>query len=157
MPVPAARLVQRYHGPLAAVILVLGLVAGCATGSTSDARHVVRLGDAEWTLLLAGSEGMRDRDDFGGTDGMLFDLDRDVDPGSVVFVMDGVRFPLDIAWFSDAGELVGVASMTPCQAQPCPTYTAPGRYRWAIEAPPGAFDDLDVTDRLDVSPSGAGS
>jgi uncharacterized membrane protein (UPF0127 family) len=141
---------------MAAVILVLSLVAGCVPGSSSDTRHVVRLGDAEWTLLLAGPDGMRHRDDFGGADGMLFDLDEDVDPGSVVFVMDGVRFPLDIAWFTDAGALVGIASMALCPEAPCPAYAAPGPYRWAVEAPPGAFDDLDPADLLDVSPSGAG-
>lgn len=141
----------------ALAILVLTLVAGCVPGISDDARHVVRIGDTDWTLLLAGRDGMRHRDGFDGADGMLFDFDQDVDPGSVVFVMDGVRFPLDIAWFTDAGELVGTASMALCLEEPCPTYAAPGRYRWAIEAPPGAFLDLDPGDRLEISPSGAGS
>jgi uncharacterized membrane protein (UPF0127 family) len=117
---------------------------------------MVRIGDTDWTVIVAGDDGMRHRDDFDGADGMLFDLGGDVDPGSVVFVMDGVRFPLDIAWFSEAGDLVGTAAMALCPDDPCPTYAAPGRYRWAIEAPPGAFSDLAPDDRLVVSPSGAG-
>ena len=144
--------------PLAMLVVILAttLVVGCLPGSSGDDRREVTIGAAGWTVLIAGDDGMRRRDDFGGADGMLFDLGRDVDPGSVVFVMDGVRFPLDIAWFTDAGALVGVASMTPCDAEPCPTYAAPGPYRWAVEAPAGAFDDLDAGDRLDVGPSGAG-
>ncbi len=142
--------------PLAVAILVLTLVAGCSPGTAGDARRPVRIGDAEWTVVVAGADGMRRRDSFDGADGMLFDLGEDVDPGSVVFVMDGVRFPLDVAWFSDAGALVGTASMAFCPEEPCPTYAAPGPYRWAIEAPPGAFDDLDPSDRLEVDPSGAG-
>ncbi len=83
---------------------------------------------------------------------MLFDFDQDIDPDAVAFVMDGVAFPLDIAWFTDAGELVDMTTMPVCPAKPCPTYTADGRYRWAIEAPVGAFRDLPSDARLDVSP-----
>ncbi len=137
-------------------ILVLILAAGCVPGHPGDDRRIVRIGDTEWTVLVAGDDGMRGRDGFDGADGMLFDLGEDVDPGSVVFVMDGVRFPLDIAWFSDAGALVGIASMAVCPEEPCPTYAAPGAYRWAIEAAPGAFDGLDPGDRLEIGPSGAG-
>jgi uncharacterized membrane protein (UPF0127 family) len=156
MPVPAARRIQRLHVAVALAVVVAGLITACAPAGSGDARSVVRVGDREWTVLLAGPDGMRHRDGFDGADGMLFDLDQDVDPGSVAFVMDGVRFPLDIAWFTDAGALVGVASMAVCPAEPCPTYAAPGRYRWAIESPPGSFDHLDPADRLVVNPSGAG-
>ncbi len=142
--------------PLAVALLILTLVAGCVPGSSSGDRQAIRVGGAEWTVLVAGDDGMRHRDGFDGADGMLFDLGEDVDPGSVVFVMDGVRFPLDIAWFSDTGALVGVASMAICPVEPCPTYAAPGPYRWAIEAPPGAFDDLDPSDRLEVGSSRTG-
>lgn len=142
--------------PLAVVILVLTLLAGCIPGTQGEARRQLRIGDAEWSVLVAGPDGMRHRDGFDGADGMLFDLGRVVDPGSVVFVMDEVRIPLDIAWFSDTGALVGTASMAPCPGESCPTYGAPGPYRWAIEAPPGAFDGMDPSDRLEIDPSGAG-
>jgi uncharacterized membrane protein (UPF0127 family) len=64
--------------------------------------------------------------------------------------MDGVAMPLDIAWFDGDGVLIGTAEMTPCPAEPCPRYTAPGPYRWALEAPPGAFGDLSPGARLEV-------
>ncbi len=143
--------------PVVLSILILAVLAGCVPGpATTEARRSVRVGGAAWTVLVAGADGMRHRDDFDGADGMLFDLGGNVDPGSVVFVMDGVRLPLDIAWFDEAGALVGTASMALCPEEPCPTYAAPGPYRWAIEAPPGAFDDLDPAGRLEIGPSGAG-
>ena len=33
-------------------------------------------------------------------------------------------------------------SMEICDAAPCPLYHADGPYRWAVEAPVGAFGDL---------------
>lgn len=91
---------------------------------------------------------MRGRTDFDGTDGMLFDLGGEVDPDAVVFVRDGVAMPLDIAWFGADGWLVGTASMATCVADPCPRTVAPGRFRWAIEAPLGRFADLAPGTRL---------
>ena len=64
--------------------------------------------------------------------------------------MEGVPYPIDIAWFDATGALVSLASMAPCMAAPCPLYRAEGPYRWAIEAPPGAFADLGADDRLVV-------
>ena len=52
---------------------------------------------------------MRRRTDFGGADGMLFDLGRVVGASAVGFVMDGVTIPLAIAWFDGDGLLVGTA------------------------------------------------
>ena len=138
---------------LVALALSVALASGaCGERYPDSARREVRLGDRMWTALLADRDGMRGMADFDGADGMLFDFDQDIDPTAVVFVMDGVAFPLDIAWFTDSGELVGTASMAVCPAKPCPTYAAPGPFRWAIEAPPGAFADLRETDRLVVSP-----
>jgi uncharacterized membrane protein (UPF0127 family) len=127
-------------------------LAGCGAPLQPTARWQVELGGEPWQVLLASRDGMRGLSDFDGADGMLFDVDQDVDPGSVVFVMDGVPIPLDIAWFRDDGGLVGTASMVPCPARPCPNYEAPGRFRWAIEASVGAFNDLAPDARLDVHP-----
>ena len=138
---------------LVALALLVALTSGaCGQRYPDSAQREVRLGDRTWTVLLADRDGMRGMADFHGADGMLFDFDQDIDPTAVVFVMDGVAFPLDIAWFTDSGELVATATMAVCPAKPCPTYAAPGPYRWAIEAPPGAFGDIRPSDRLNVSP-----
>ena len=64
--------------------------------------------------------------------------------------MEGVGFPIDIAWFDVDGGVVSVASMAPCDAAPCPLYRADGPYRWAVEAPVGRFAGLGPADRLVV-------
>lgn len=136
----------------AVVAVVIGLLAlGCgAVPDTPDPgdRVDVRVAAEPWIVLVAGPNGMRGRDGFDGADGMLFDLGDDVDPTSVVFVMDGVSLPLDVAWFTESGDLVGVDSMSPCAAEPCPRYQAPAPFRWAIEASPGAFDGLPADTML---------
>jgi uncharacterized membrane protein (UPF0127 family) len=136
-----------------AVLLTALLLAACAAPASD--RITVRLGDEDWTVLRATPEGMRHRPGFDSADGMLFDFEREVEPGGVVFVMDDVAMPLDIAWFSAAGALVGTASMAICEGPPCPTYAAPARFRWAIEAPPGAFRDVTSTDRLVIGDAAA--
>ncbi len=69
------------------------------------------------------------------------------------FWMRGTPIPLDIA-FAAAGEVVAVATMTPCAADPCPV-THPGRpYDAALEVPAGWLDDVGVGPgaRLRVDP-----
>jgi uncharacterized membrane protein (UPF0127 family) len=52
------------------------------------------------------------------------------------FWMRGTPIPLDISFVAD-GEVVAVATMTPCRAEPCPI-THPGRpYDAALEVPAG--------------------
>lgn len=141
--------------------LLVGLVtvalAGCGgwgdVASTVDPSlpaRTVQVGDETWIVLVAPADGqgMRGREDFAGADGMLFDLGRATDPSAVGFVMDGVTIPLDIAWFDERGDLIGTASMVPCATAPCPRYAPQRPFRWAIEAPPGAFDGMAPGTRL---------
>ena len=132
-----------------ATALVLAATVALGGCSPLPVQHV-SLGDERWTVYVRSANGMRGLPGFGDVDGMLFDMGREVDPGGAGFVMDGVGFAIDIAWFDGTGTLVGVASMVPCAAAPCPLYHATGPYRWAIEAPVGAFADLGQEDRLVV-------
>ena len=138
---------------LLAAAMAIGGVA-CAPDPDDDAIETVdaTLDGEPLQLLVGGRDGMRGMADFRGADGMLFDLGRPVEPEAIVWVMDRVVIPLDIAWFDDAGRLVGTSSMTPCPAEPCPTYVAPATYRWAVEAPTGAFDDLPDHAVLEIVP-----
>ena len=132
-----------------AVAATLALV-GCSPARSPLPTRIVSLGDESWVVYEATGDGMRGLPGFGDADGMLFDLGQEVDPAGVAFTMEGVGYPLDIAWFDADGALVSTASMTPCDAVPCPLYRAGGPYRWAVEAPPGAFADLGPSDRLIV-------
>ena len=135
---------------LAVLGALLLVVLGCASPAATPGLLEVRIDDVPWQVIEAPPEGMRGRLGFGDADGMLFDMGGVTDPDAVVFVMDGVAIPLDIAWFAEDGRMLGVASMPPCAAPVCPRFRAPGAFRWAVEAPPGAFDALPEDARLDV-------
>ncbi len=137
------------------LITALLLLAACqpaepaeltATGTTTT----VVLAGERLELLIGNDDGMRDRLDFGAADGMLFDAGSEVDHASVAWVMDGVGFPLEIAWFDGTGRSVGRTTMATCFDGVCPLYRSPAPYRWAIEAPVGAFDDLPADALLEI-------
>jgi uncharacterized membrane protein (UPF0127 family) len=132
-------------------MVAAGLLAGViAVGGCSSPLPVrtVSIAGTPWSVYEGGADGMRGLPGFGTADGMLFDMHQEVDPGGVAFTMEGVDFPIDIAFFDDAGMVVSVASMPPCDAAPCPLYHALDPYRWAVEAPVGAFGDLAPPDLL---------
>jgi uncharacterized membrane protein (UPF0127 family) len=145
---PRAGVLPRAVALVALAALVAMVAAGC--GRPAAATTTIAIGDQPWTVLVADRDGMRGRADFEGADGMLFDLGRDMAPGTIHFVMDGVAFPLDIAWFSDAGDLVGTTTMATCPVKPCPKYAPDASFRWAVEAPAGTFEDLDPGARIEV-------
>lgn len=133
----------------ATIVLLAALGIGC--GSPLPLRDVSIAGEP-WTVYEGGADGMRGLPGFGDVDGMLFDMGGEVDPSAVAFGMEGVGYPIDIAWFDADGMVVSVTSMAACDAAPCPVYRAAGPYRWAVEAPVGAFGDLAPPDRLVVDP-----
>ena len=137
---------------VAMTLVMAGILAlaGCRPATTSLPTRTVTVGGETWTVYEGTGDGMRGLSGFGDADGMLFDLGKAVDPGGIAFTMEGVGFPIDIAWFDADGGLVSVASMTPCDAVPCPLYRADGPYRWAVEAPVGGFTDLGPAGRLVV-------
>jgi uncharacterized membrane protein (UPF0127 family) len=120
------------------------------TGCNPPAVRTVSLGGRPWSVYVGTGDGMHGLPGFGDVDGMLFDLGREVDPGGTAFTMEGIRYPIDIAWFDANGALVGMASMAPCDVPPCPLYHAEGPFRWALEAPAGGLADVGPTDRLVV-------
>lgn len=129
-----------------ALVLAALLLAACSPRPL----RTVTIGGQPWTVYEGSANGMRGLAGFGDADGMLFDMDREVDPAVVGFGMEEVGYPIDIAWFDGSGGLVSIASMASCEAPPCPVYQADGPYRWAVEAPVGAFTDLRPDDRLVV-------
>jgi hypothetical protein len=125
-------------------------LGGCSPGPSPLPVRTVSLGGEPWTVYVGTGDGMRGLPGFGEVGGMLFDMGRAVDPVGIAFTMEGVGYPIDIAWFDADGALVSVASMPPCDAVPCPLYRAEGPYRWAVEAPVGGFAGLGPADRLVV-------
>ena len=132
----------------AASLLLAAIIAH--TGCNPPPIRTVTIGGEPWTVYEGSGDGMHGQPGFGDVDGMLFDLRREVDPSGIGFTMEEIAYPIDIAWFDASGALVGTASMEPCDAAPCPLYHADGPFRWAVEAPPGAFADVGPADRLVV-------
>jgi hypothetical protein len=86
------------------------------------------------------AQGLMGVTDLGGLDGMMFVWDADV---ASAFWMKDTLLSLDIAFFAADGTLVDLLSMEPCVAEPCEHYQPSGPYRYALEAPRGAFDAID--------------
>jgi uncharacterized membrane protein (UPF0127 family) len=81
--------------------------------------------------------------------GMVFLYPADV---REAFWMKNTLVPLSIAFVAADGRVVSVAEMTPCQADPCPTYAPAGPYRYAVELAAGAFGAAGVGPGAKVVP-----
>jgi len=127
-------------------------------GSTEQ--HCVWVADDE----ASQQQGLMDvtDPDLGGRAGMLFRFPTEV---STTFWMKDTPLPLSIAWFDASGMFVSSADMQPCPAgeRRCPSYSAKGPYRTAIEVPLGGLEPLGLVegsriaigDECDQSPRGA--
>jgi hypothetical protein len=89
----------------------------------------------------------------GGYDGMLFLFPVDSSGG---FWMRNTPMPLSIAYLSADGEIVSTSDMEPCEdSSECPSYSADGPYRSALEVPQGRLDDLGVVPGAKLETAGA--
>jgi uncharacterized protein len=73
--------------------------------------------------------------------GMLFVFDGE---RTGAFWMKDTLVPLDIAFVAADGSIVAILTMTPCTADPCPTYDPEVAYASALEVPAGFFASVDV-------------
>lgn len=121
------------------------------TGDVAGFRIInARLGDRSLLLALADTTALRSRglmgvESLGQLDGMVFVWE---DPLGVSFWMKNTLIPLDIGYFDEAEHLFLVLGMTPCTADPCPTYPSEKAVRYALEAVPGFFDDVALGESL---------
>jgi uncharacterized protein len=81
--------------------------------------------------------------------GMVFLYPEDV---AEAFWMKDTLVPLSIAFVAADGRVVSVAEMTPCEADPCPSYAPAGPYRYAVELTAGAFPAAGVGKGAKVAP-----
>jgi uncharacterized protein len=120
-----------------------------APATTTDGRE----GTATYRLLPAGgrpltvrlevaadpaarARGLMGRAEVPLGSGMVFLYPADVRES---FWMKDTLVPLSIAFVAADGRVVSVAEMTPCRADPCPSYAPAGPYRYAVELAAGAF------------------
>jgi uncharacterized protein len=89
----------------------------------------------------ARARGLMGRTEVAEGTGMVFLYPRDV---AEAYWMKNTLVPLSIAFVAADGRVVSVAEMTPCTADPCPSYPPAGSYRYAVELPAGAFEAAGV-------------
>jgi uncharacterized protein len=146
---------------LVTVVVASSLLAGCDDGSRSSGGRQAFGTFGEGTFLIERADGsrskrccgliadgdlerqrgMRQRDSFGGYDGMVFVYEQD---HTTTFTMSTVKLPLSIAWFAADGTFIAATEMAPCPSgEGCPTYPSPPAFRYALEvAGPGGLAAL---------------
>ena len=74
------------------------------------------------------------------------------EPVSHTFWMKDTLIPLTVAFVDEAGRVIGVLDMQPCEADPCPSYGVDEPYVLAIESNLGWFDDhgIEAGDRVEL-------
>jgi uncharacterized membrane protein (UPF0127 family) len=95
------------------------------------------------------SEGLRNREDMRGFDGMVFEFPDvlagggQMDHTKTRFTMSGVRFPLTIGFYDQSGLRVDAVDMETCSGTDgsCPSYGSQGDFNTAIETPKGKLPD----------------
>lgn len=112
---------------------------------------------ADFCALLADDpesrqQGLMERTDLAGHDGMIFRFDAPVDAN---FYMYRTRMPLSIAWFDDVGRYITATQMEPCPSEnpdECPRYGTDGRpYLHALEVPKGRLGAMGATEGSTLS------
>jgi hypothetical protein len=116
------------------------------------------IGDLELRVAVADTPnsrrlGLTGIADFGAVAGMVFVFDSPTENG---FHMRDVPVPLDIAFVNADGAVVAVLTMTPCDADPCPSYRSPAPFLWALEAPAGVLERIVPGDHFSLRPWGVG-
>ena len=106
-----------------------------AGGAASTARLEVAADPAARARGLMGRRRVPE-----GT-GMVFLYPEDV---TEAYWMKNTLVPLSIAFVAADGRVVSVAEMTPCKADPCPSYPPAGPYRYAVELGAGSFGAAGV-------------
>jgi uncharacterized protein len=81
--------------------------------------------------------------------GMVFLYPADV---AEAYWMKNTLVPLSIAFVAADGRVVSVAEMTPCKADPCPSYPPAGPYRYAVELAAGTFGEAGIGPGAKVVP-----
>ncbi|QFT86932.1 hypothetical protein FIU88_18445 (plasmid) [Halomonas sp. THAF12] len=119
--------------------------------ATEGGRHELALEVAQTSRQRR--KGLMERPSLPVNTGMLFTYDEQ-QPAQSSFWMYQTRFPIDIAFLDQRGEILSVETMPPCtrQREDCPRYSAGVPFWMALELNAGALDAMGVSvgDRLEV-------
>jgi uncharacterized membrane protein (UPF0127 family) len=144
---------RRVLGPIA-LLLAFSCTSAANTPTPWCPASRVRFGAAapELHVQLATDQASRTKGLKGVTgllpgQGMAFIWDASTDG---TFWMKDTLIPLSIAFVGTDDRIVTLTEMTPCEADPCPTYAADAPYTMAVEANAGWFTEhgISVGDRV---------
>jgi uncharacterized membrane protein (UPF0127 family) len=126
--------------------------AGIPTQLRTLSQAEVQVGEATYRVAVADNaqawgRGLEGISDLGPLDGLLFAFPV---PVRAEFFMKGAVVPLDIAFFDTDGVCLQVTRMPLCSSDPCPTFGAPGPYRWALEAQAGRLSKVSQGSVLQI-------
>ena len=95
------------------------------------------------------AQGLMGRTSLREDRGMVFLFERRATSG---FWMKDTLIPLSIAFWNEAGEIVAILEMEPCEADPCPTYRPGVPYVGAVEVNRGWFErnGVAIGDRVEL-------
>jgi uncharacterized membrane protein (UPF0127 family) len=110
-----------------------------------DAKLAVKIADD----IEERRRGLMDVEELPADQGMAFVWP---EPERGTFWMKNTLIPLSIAFVDDAGRVIDILDMEPCEADPCPRYGIHAPYVLAVEANLGWFDEHGVQagDRADL-------
>src|SRR5687768_10451941 len=93
------------------------------------------------------AQGLRDRENIDGFDGMIFEFGQTMNHEKTRFTMSGVKFPLTIGFYNESGLRVDATDMEPCSGNDgeCPSYGSKEAFNTAIETPKGKLPDGPLT------------
>jgi uncharacterized membrane protein (UPF0127 family) len=132
----------------AIVLLAVSLLACGGQEPASGPDHVVRFPGSATTLAVSVADddaerarGLMGVETLPADQGMAFVWDG---PTETTFWMKDTLIPLSIAFVGADDRIVTIAEMTPCRADPCPTYAADAPFVLAVEANRGFFTDARI-------------
>ncbi|MBI5156076.1 DUF192 domain-containing protein [Candidatus Peregrinibacteria bacterium] len=135
-----------------------GSVPSSAQESSSASSHIAQLPVQDIHLISPSGEtlivhaeiaatpseqeqGLMYRTALAPDSGMLFTFS---EPRQLTFWMKNTLIPLDVLFFDTTGNFVSFATMTPCTADPCTTYSSQGEALSALEVAAGFTDNHGV-------------
>ena len=134
---------------LAVAVLLAGLVACSGTDTSPDRPpSTVAFDEADALLYVEVADdaseqrrGLSGIEQLPADEGMAFVWREPVDS---TFWMKDTLIPLSIAFVDEAGRVIDVLDMQPCESDPCPTYGVDEPYVLAIEANIGWFQEHGI-------------
>ncbi len=134
---------------LAVAVLLAGLVACSGTDTSPDRPpSTVAFDEADALLYVEVADdaseqrrGLSGIEQLPADEGMAFVWREPVDS---TFWMKDTLIPLSIAFVDEAGRVIDVLDMQPCESDPCPTYGVDQPYVLAIEANIGWFQEHGI-------------